>query len=661
MNCLRLLLLIAFLSTIQFSYADVRLPTVFGPHMVLQRKKPVPVWGWADAGEKVTVTFNNQLKTGKADKAGKWMLLLDPMEAGGPFVLTVKGKKNEITLDDVLLGDVWVCSGQSNMEWPLANVNNAKAELMAANYPTIRQFLAKKSLSLVPKDDVAGNWSVCSPETAARFTAVGYFFARSLQTELNVPIGLVNTTWGGTHVETWTSREGLAKDPELATATVNAPTTDDAMRQSGQQRIARLLTKTQNGQLPTPAEALTWAAPDLDTHDWLTMNMPGDWQWSGLPEFDGVVWFRREVTVADNVMPKNVTLRLGPSDDVDSVFVNGQFVGSTCGYSLRNYTLPDGLLKPGRNVIAVRVNDTGGQGGLMGSSGQLGLTGTNIDESLAGKWQYRVAQVHPTSYVAGPNTYGSLLFNAMVHPLIPYAIEGVIWYQGESNADRASQYRRAFPLLIRDWRQQWSTAMPSTVKPNPSADFPFLFVQLANFGTADNSRGSNWAELREAQTMALSLPNTGMAVTSDIGNPSDIHPRNKQDVGKRLAAEALRVAYGKALVSAGPLYDARTMTGNQVRLTFKNVGMGLVAHDKYGYLKGFQIAGTDQKFYFAKAEIKGDAVVLSSDSVATPVAVRYGWANDNGEANLFNKEGFPAVPFRTDAWRGVTEGVKFEQ
>ncbi len=661
MKCLRLSLLAVGLLLVQFSYADVRLPNVFGSHMVLQRKKPVPVWGWAEAGEKVTVTFTNQVKTTKADKSGKWMLLLDPMEAGGPYGLTVKGKKNELTYDDVLLGDVWVCSGQSNMEWQLSGVNDAKAEIKAANYPTMRQFLVKKSLSLVPKDDVDGNWSACTPETAARFTAVGYFFARSLQTELNVPIGLVNTTWGGTHIETWTSREGLAKDPELATAIANAPTTDEAMRQSGQQRIAKLLAKTQNGQLPTAAEALTWATPDFDASGWRTMNMPGDWQWSGLPEFDGVVWFRREVMIPDNVNPKKVILRLGPSDDVDSTFVNGQFVGSTRDYALRNYVLPDGLLKPGRNVIAVRINDSGGSGGLMGSGGQFGLTGTNVDESLAGKWQYRVAQVHPTSYNAGPNTYGSLLFNAMVHPLIPYAIEGVIWYQGETNADRANQYRRAFPLLIRDWRSHWANAVLPLPKPTASTDFPFLFVQLANFGSADNSQGSNWAELREAQTMALALPNTGMAVTSDIGNPSDIHPRNKQDVGKRLAAEALRVAYGKILVSAGPMYDARTMTGNQITLTFKNVGQGLVSHDKYGYLKGFQVAGADEKFYFAKAEIKGDVVVLSSDSVATPVAVRYGWANDNGEANLFNKDGFPAVPFRTDAWRSVTEKEKFEQ
>ncbi len=661
MKCLRLLLLGIGLVVVQLSYADVRLPNVFGSHMVLQRRKPVPVWGWADAGEKVTVTFDNQVKTGKTGKDGKWMLTLDPMEAGGPYTLTVKGRKTSATFDDVLLGDVWVCSGQSNMEFSLSNVINAKAEIKAANYPTIRQFLAKKSLSLLPKDDIDGSWTACSPETAARFTAVGYFFAQRLQSELNVPIGLVNTTWGGTHVETWTSKEGLTHDAELAAATANAPTDAEAMRQSGMKRIDKLLAKQQNGKLPTFAEERTWATSDYDAHDWKTMSVPGDWQWSGLPEFDGVVWFRREVIIDDAVTPKNVTLRFGASDDIDSTYVNGQLVGTTRERKARTYSLPDGLLKPGRNVIAVRIDDMGGSGGIMGGGSQLGLTGTNVEESLSGTWQYRVAKVYPTSYNAGPNTYGSLLFNSMVRPLIPYAIKGVIWYQGETNADRANQYRRAFPLLIRDWRQQWASATPGGVKQPADADFPFLFVQLANFGTSDNSQGSNWAELREAQTMALSLPNTGMAVTSDIGNPSDIHPRNKQDVGKRLAAEALRVAYGKAGVSAGPMYDARTTTGNRVTLTFKNVGTGLVAHDKYGYLKGFQIAGADEVFYYAKAEIVGDAVVVSSDSVAAPVAVRYGWANDNGESNLYNKEGFPAVPFRTDAWRSVTEKEKYEQ
>ncbi|WP_332368004.1 sialate O-acetylesterase [Spirosoma telluris] len=307
------------------------------------------------------------------------------------------------------------------------------------------------------------------------------------------------------------------------------------------------------------------------------------------------------------------------------------------------------MLKPGRNVIAVRVVDTGGAGGLMGTLAELHLTGDKLDIPLAAQWKYRIAAIFPSSYKPGPNTYATQLFNAMLNPLIPYAIEGAIWYQGESNAGRAYQYRKTFPLMIQDWRKHWGY------------DFPFLFVQLASYNAAngDSRRGSTWGELREAQTMTLQLPNTGMAVTSDIGERSDIHPKNKLDVGKRLAAEAMRIAYQKPGVSAGPQFDKMTIDGNKVILTYTNVGSGLLTTDKYGYLKGFEVAGADHKFHFAKAEIQGNSVLVHADSVSAPVAVHYGWADDNSEANLYNREGFPAIPFRTDTWKGITEAAKF--
>lgn len=634
----------------QTALADVQMPNVFGSHMVLQRRKPVPVWGWAVAGEKVTVTVNNQTKTIKAGKDGKWQIKLDPMEAGGPYQMTVKGQKNSLTFDDVLLGEVWICSGQSNMEWPLRSAANAKTEIPAANYPNIRQLLVKKDLSLTPKENLEGTWSVCTPASAPDFTAVGYFFAKQLQQELNVPIGLINTSWGGTHSETWTSRKALSENDEFRSVADKLPASTEEVMKNGAERIQKLVQEQQGG-FPTPNELKTWADPSLNTSQWKSMNVLGDWEWKGLPTLDGVVWFRKEVMIPESSTPKKVTLHFGPIDDQDSTYLNGQLVGSSSNRSVRAYAIPDGLLKPGRNVIAVRVQDKGGSGGFMGEPDQLKLTAENLSIPLAGDWQYRVASVYESSYKPGPNTYATQLFNAMLNPLIPYAIEGVIWYQGESNAGRAYQYRKAFPLMIQDWRQHWGD------------DFPFLFVQLASYNASngDSQRGSTWAELREAQTMTLQLPKTGMAVTTDIGERSDIHPKNKEDVGKRLAAEAMRVAYQKSGISAGPMFDKLTIEGNQVIVHFTNTGGGLVVKDKYGYLKGFEIAGSDQKFNYAKADIRGNTIVVHADVVPAPVAVRFGWADDNGDSNLYNREGFPAVPFRSDTWKGVTEAAKFGQ
>ena len=652
MNRLSGYMLALGLLTASMSMAAVRMPHVFGDHMVLQRRKPLPVWGWASPGERITIALNGQTKTVKTAKDGTWRVRLDPMEAGGPYQLTVAGKSNTVTFSDVLLGEVWVCSGQSNMEWPLAASANGKEEVRQANHPTIRQLLVKKDLSLTPKDDIAGEWAVCSPATAAQFTAVGYFFAKKLQKELNVPIGLVNTSWGGTHSETWTSRDALARDSTLRYMVEKLPANADEVIKGGKERTAALM-QAQQGGLPTAAEQRTFSDPGLNTSQWKSMNMPGDWQWGGLPNIDGVVWFRREVVIPDGQSPDSMTLVMGAVDDNDSTFVNGQLVGSTRGMSKREYSLPAGLVKTGRNVIAVRVDDTGGAGGIVGATDQLKLVGPTDEIPLAGQWQYRVAEISPWSYKPGPNSYPTQLFNAMLQPLIPYAIQGVIWYQGESNAGRSYQYRRAFPAMIQDWRQRWG-----------EGDFPFLFVQLASFdaGGGNSQKGSGWAELREAQTMTLNLPATGMAVTSDIGESHDIHPKNKQDVGLRLAAEALRVAYDSAPAgtpSRGPMFDKMTIGNGQAVVSFKNAPGGLMTNDKYGYVRGFEVAGADQQFHYAKAEIRGDSVLIRADGVTTPVAVRYGWADDNGDVNLYNNAGFPAVPFRTDSWKGITENGRF--
>ncbi|WP_225309647.1 sialate O-acetylesterase [Larkinella humicola] len=635
------------------TWADVRLPKIFGSHMVLQRRKPVPVWGWSDPNEKITVQFNNQTKTTKADKSGKWMVRLDPIEAGGPFALAVAGKKNTVTFDDVLVGEVWICSGQSNMEWVVKSSTNAAQEIQEANYPLIRHFKVPHDLSLSPKDDVlGGEWQAATPETVGNFTAVGYFFARELLKELNnVPIGLLNTSWGGTQSESWTSREAMDSFEEFKPVVSTIPKT---LEEFASKRLEQLQTqvKSVQGELPGVAEVQQWSGTDFDDANWQTLRLPDLFDRKALPGFDGVVWFRREITVPAELAGKEMTLTLGPVFDADETYLNGVKVGTTTQTGqARTYTVRGGTLKPGRNVIAIRVDDQNGTGGFTAKEDQFKLSGAGQEISLVGDWKYRIADYNRNPALVNPNMTGTILYNAMIHPLIPYAIQGAIWYQGESNAGRAYQYRKTFPLMITDWRTRWG-----------QGDFPFLFVQLASFNAANgtSATGSTWGELREAQTMTLALPNTGMAVTSDIGESKDIHPKNKQDVGKRLALNALKTVYGQNRVYSGPVFKAMDVTGNKAVLTFDHVGGGLQSSDKYGYLKGFEVAGADQKFHWAKAEIQGDKVIVSSSEVTTPVSVHYGWADDNGEVNLYNKEGLPAVPFRTDTWPGKTEAGRFK-
>jgi sialate O-acetylesterase len=381
------------------------------------------------------------------------------------------------------------------------------------------------------------------------------------------------------------------------------------------------------------------------------MKVPGEWEQQQLPNFDGEVWFRSNFNIADADAGKPAELSLGTIDDNDVTYINGTQIGATNQYNAsRVYKIPAGVLKAGNNVIAVKVQDTGGGGGFTGEPTDLFVNVAGHKQPLAGNWAFRISAVVPTNSGVGPNSYPSLLYNAMINPILPFAIKGAIWYQGESNADRAYQYRTTFPLLINDWRRLWN-----------QGEFPFYFVQLASFNSANgNSKnGSKWAELREAQTLSLNVPNTGMAVITNIGETKDIHPRNKQDVGKRLAAVALHDTYGQNNVFSGPVYQSMQTNGNKVTLSFSSIGGGLTVKDKYGYIRGFEVAGADQQFHYAKAFIDGDKVVVFTEEVSSPVAVRYGWADDNLEDNLFNKEGFPAAPFRTDKWKGVTEEKKY--
>jgi len=645
------LILAVFLFLPLFSYSHVRLPLLISDNMVLQREKPITIWGWADKGEKVTVLFNKQTKSARTDKNGKWIITLAAEHAGGPFVMTVKGK-NSITVNNVLVGEVWVCSGQSNMEWTVRAAKNGEAEIKDSNYPQIRHFTVQKEVSAKPEEEVkGGDWKAATPENVGDFTAVGFFFARELYNELKVPIGLVHTSWGGTHSETWTSKQAFEQSDEFKDMIAKMPTLnfDELTRKKTEEIIQRL--KGINVTLPVGNEAAAWKEPTFDDSGWPAIKVPQLWE-NALGDMDGTFWFRKSFLLTAEEAEKGAILELSMIDDRDETYVNGVQVGSTNSYNMkRSYTIPASVLKEGKNVIAVKVIDTGGGGGIYGEDKDVRVvTRSGKEIPLAGNWNFRIESIVSAAAV-GPNSYPTLLFNAMLNPILNFSIRGALWYQGESNAGRAYQYRKAFPLMIQDWRTHFK-----------QGDFPFYFVQLASFNAANgNSKlGSTWAELREAQTMALSLPSTGMAVTTDIGEATDIHPRNKQDVGKRLAAIALNQLYDKKRVDGGPAYQSMKPEGNKIRLSFANTGSGLMVKDKYGYLKGFEVAGDDQKFHYAKAWIEGTDVVVSCDAVDKPVAARFAWADNPEEANFFNQEGFPALPFRTDSWKGVTEERKYK-
>ena len=629
--------------------ANITMPGIFGDGMVLQRGKTIPVWGWAKPYERITISLNKQKKTIKADKNGDWLLKLSPENAGGPFSLVVKGN-NTVAFSNVLIGEVWVCSGQSNMDWNVSGASNAAQEIAAANYPQIRHFTVSKEVSNRPEKNLkGGKWEVAEPKNAGNFSAVAYYFARKLHKELNVPIGVIKTSWGGSLIETWISREAFQSSNEFKTKVEAVPLV--SLDSLAKIKFAKAKTDIEKWQDRTlPKDLLnTWNKLGFDDSKWKKIIAPGIWEDQGLSSIDGVLLFRKHFDIDADKVGKAALLELAIIDDNEITYVNGIKVGATDGaYTFRKYEVPVGILKAGDNVIAVRVQDNGGGGGFR-SILPMRLTINNHVRSLAGEWKYNIESINEPKLSAGNNfnEYPSLLYNAMIHPLTPYAIQGAIWYQGEANVDRAWEYRKAFPLMISDWRKQWS-----------QGDFPFYYVQLASFdagGSTHEYSGYQWAELREAQTLTLSLPNTGMAVTSDLGEAKSIHPGNKQDVGLRLALIALNNAYKKNVVSSGPMYQSMKTEGNKVIVSFSNLGSGLMTKDKHGYLRGFEVAGPDQKYYHTQAYIEGNKVVVGSDNVPTPVAVRFGWYDEISENNLFNMEGLPAAPFRTDDWPRITK------
>lgn len=637
-----ILLLLLLVNQIQ---AQVTLASIFSDNMVLQRHTKIPIWGLASSQEKITVLLHNQQKLTTADQSGKWIVYLDSEDAGGPFVLTIKGK-NILQINNVSIGDVWICSGQSNMEWTVGQSEDANEEIATANYPIIRHIKIPKDINSLPKSKFATTpWEICSTKTVENFTAVGYYYAKELNKQLQVPIGLINASWGGTNIETWISKEGFEADAEFNEMIQAMPKINiDSLLQLKIESTKLQIETIQNASINTK-NATSFSQFNFDDSNWPELQQPGAWETQQLGNFDGTVWLRKHFNLKTVNGP--ITIEIPAIDDNDVTFVNGIKIGETNGWDKKRvYQIPISILKIGQNSIAIQVVDNGGGGGIHGPENDLKLVQNKTIIPLNGKWKFQVESI---KHNLNENDFPSLCYNAMIQPLVPFAFKGVIWYQGESNASRAFQYRKTFPLLIQDWRKKWQS------------DFPFYFVQLASFGTLGNSNeGCEWAELREAQSQTLSLDNTGMVVTTDIGNPTDIHPRNKKTVGKRLSAIALHNLYQKNLICNGPTFHSFQILKNEIVITFDSIGEGLTSSNESGVVNGFEVAGENQVFYTAKANIKENKIIVNCPDVSNPIAVRFGWNGDASHCNLFNKEGFPAIPFRTDDWKTITKSEKYK-
>jgi sialate O-acetylesterase len=641
------LFLLVFLRPV---YGQIRLPRLVKDSMILQRDAKINIWGWASPKEKVSVKFNNKSYKTAAGEDGKWILQLPPMKAGGPYTMNITAS-NKISLKDILIGDVWICAGQSNMvhQMKLHSVRYAD-DVANANFPEIRQFWVPNVTSLQhPEDDLPnGNlpagqasWKSANPTDVLEFSAVAYFFARKIYEKYHVPIGLVNASWGGIPIESMMSEDALKEFPNiLNTVQKNKDTAyiNGLMRRGivnpGNNR-QRMEDKGLTGPKP-------WYDPAYIPKEWHTITVPGYWEDQGIKDLDGVVWYRREITVPASMIGIPARVFLGRIVDADVLYINGKQVGNTTYmYPQRRYNVPADLLKPGKNILVVKVTNNAGKGGFVPDKPYCLFTDKDTID-LKGNWQYKVGQVFiPQRGVGGGGiniqNQPTACYNAMIVPLINYSIKGFLWYQGESNTGRSEEYTKLQPSMIADWRNRWK-----------QGDLPFLYVQLPNFMDANYLPSeSQWAEFRDAQLRCLPVPNSAMAVTIDLGEWNDLHPDRKKDVGDRLALAALKLAYGENIVYSGPIYQSASVEGNKITISFSNVGGGLITNDGEG-LTYFAIAGADKKFVWAKAKIDGDKVIVWNDDVPNPMYVRYAWADNPGGANLYNKEGLPASPFRTD-------------
>lgn len=626
--------------------AQIRLPQLVANGMVLQRDAPLNIWGWAAPGEQISMKFKGKQYKTTADAKGNWNLWLSPMHTGGPYNMELSAS-NKIKLEDILIGDVWFCSGQSNM---VLNMERLKErfpqEIAAANYPQIRNFFVPTAANIsgIQPDLPTGKWVSANPKTVLTFGGVTYFFAKKIYEKYKVPIGIINSSVGGTPIQAWISEQGFSALPKYTerirqlrdTAYLNPLLRKDEQNKLAAQKPAPVVDKGLTGEKP-------WYDEAYEAQGWHKYWLPGYWNDQGIKGLNGVVWFRKELDLPQSVSGKAGKLMLGRLVDADETYINGKQVGrTTYQYPPRRYEIPAGLLRPGKNLIVVRLSNFSGKGGFVPDKPYYLLAGEGkID--LRGDWQYEVGQVFgpadappPTQVVAQNEPAG--LYNAMVAPALKYAIKGVLWYQGESNAGSPGDYHPLMKALIADWRNKFQML-----------DMPFIYAQLPNFNEVEYTPGEgSWALIREAQLKTLGMPNTAMSVNIDAGEWNDIHPLDKKTVGERMALAADHLAYKDLkVVGSGPLLESSKVEGQNIILTFNHTGSGLVAKGT-GELKQFAIAGADKKFVWAKAVIQGNQVLVSSPKVENPKYVRYAWADNPAGANLYNQEGLPASPFRTD-------------
>jgi sialate O-acetylesterase len=624
--------------------SELRLPRLISDGMVLQRDTKVKIWGWAAPGGIVTVDFIEKSYSAITNPDGKWEVMLDELQAGGPYSMGIKARTS-ITVKNILVGDVWICSGQSNMVIPMERVKVIyEDEIANCENPAIRQFVVPDRYDFkVPQEDLeGGSWEAASADTILQFTAVGYFFAKALFEKYHMPIGLIRNSVGGTPVESWLSEDALKYFPENLEVIkqLNVDGYIDSIMKKEQADINDWFNSLNQNDKGLINGEPAWAEPSYEASDWSTMKLPISWEEEGLRDLKGALWFRKEIDVPASMIGKPAKLYMGTIVDSDSTYVNGTFVGST-GYQYppRRYEVPANLLKQGKNIITLRVISNDGKGEFIKDKPYKLFTEDQVI-NLQGEWQYKIGAA--VSEPLPPTTFFQYkplgLFNGMIAPLLNYNMKGVIWYQGESNTGDPEGYHERFSAMIADWRQKWQ-----------QGSFPFLFVQLANFMEAKAQPSeSKWAELREEQRRTLDVYNTGMAVAIDVGEWNDLHPLNKKDVGNRLSLLAQKIAYGdNEVVSSGPIYKSMKAFENRITIAFENIGGGLVVKEG-DKLQHFAIAGLNNKFVWANAIIKEDKVVVWNDEVINPIAVRYAWADNPQGANLYNKEGLPASPFTTE-------------
>ncbi len=654
--------------------AEVTVPKMFGDHMVLQRGVPVPVWGEAEPGQEVTVEFAGQKKVATADKSGKWMAHLSPLKASskGGILSVYDGLTPKISFVDVLVGEVWLCTGQSNMDYEVAGGRRGKRSLLAkfdaeANYPAIRHFTVPEKSAIMPQEDMTAGpvWQVCSPATVSSFTAVGYFYGRMIHRNTDLPVGLICSAVGGTKIESWTRAMELSKVDGCESAVATVLERAEGIK-NGTFTMEKAMDAWADKNDPGSAAKAGWKGPAYDDADWKTVSLPGRWGGLSVDElkgFSGIVWFRRTVDIPASFAGKDIVVSLGRIDDRDTTFFNGVKIGASLSFDDRRlYRAAAKQVVAGKNVIAIRLWNGWGDGGVWGAPAELSIYPVGHEDkkiSVAGDWHYKRGlpsnKMPPAPQNMGHKSRDGMvtgLYNGMIAPVVPYAIRGAIWYQGESNEGEGISYTRKMHALVEGWRKVWA-----------QGEFPFYYVQLANFQKPgdDPEGGEKWAKTRMAQLKALDIKNTGMAVTIELAdekNPKDVHPENKKDVGERLALWALAKDYGKKIACSGPLYKSMQIKGNKAIVSFDHVGKGLMVGEKIGIeptkevkggvLKRFSISGKDGKWHWAEAKIEGKTVVVSNSKVAKPVAVRYAYTMNPAGCNLYNKDGLPASPFTTD-------------